>query len=238
MLVASASAIALPQAPADIPTDGVLCNIDSTTNQEICSIFRAPVTGIEKRAIIGKVYWSNNGYVKFIIPWIVNNQFAQAFHNSGYNLAKSMVEDMRFWIQSNSDLGTETIAAFSEWSGQLDLKSRYLSDLVGTTANYATIAVLANTGNGNNAFEIANAMARWYSQSGYGSDVISTGDTSAEFWGNSVNSKLKRFVGNMEERSQHLESRDDMFCTSYVHSMWRAGDTQHTPRGLWYDTNC
>jgi len=177
-----------------------------------------------------------------ILPWIVSNTLADLFGNSGYNLVKDFTTEIHQWCLDNSgwEVGVDVLNAV--FTGQFDYKSRYLSDLVGTTANYATIAVLAKTTGGSQAaYAVANAMARWYAQDGGPSDIIAMGSATAEFIGNA------QVAGRGEPQEEDeddvnvptnvLERRAE-WCAPAIWGTYRAGNVMHTVRPLYYSTSC
>jgi hypothetical protein len=117
---------------------------------------------------LAKIFWDRAGHIKLIMPFVITSPIAQAFENSGYSLTKDLFNEARLWIlnaQYTANNLASPAAAFCDWSGQFDYKSRYLGDLLGTTANYATVAIKVDSSLiPSNAPILANSLALWLIQ--------------------------------------------------------------------------
>jgi hypothetical protein len=102
------------------------------------------------------------------MPFLLSQNIADAFEGSGYSLTKGFYNEARLWIlhaDYTSSATASLAASFCTWGGQFDYKSRYLGDLLGTLANYATVAITVDASVvASSAPILANSLALWLIQ--------------------------------------------------------------------------
>ncbi|KAL2068352.1 hypothetical protein VTL71DRAFT_16450 [Oculimacula yallundae] len=131
------------------------------------SIVTAPEVLTERRDVPAtnrraQIYRDQNGWVKLIMPIVINKAVTDAFLGSGYNMCKEVFNQARIWMLKQGTT-PRAIAIASEWSGQLNEHTRYLSESVLVGYGYFSILVKSDP---QYAVTMANYLKTWVSQNG------------------------------------------------------------------------
>lgn len=185
------------------------------------------------RSTVGNVYYDNQNRIRLIFTWGLNAQFAQSFKNSGYDLGKAVMSELKnYLIKTYGDDDTRYQARYAHWVGSIDEKSRYLvTD--NKVLQYATVAVSLTltrnpSENINTIRTVAGGIANWVAQGPWGVAIVPVSNAFG--------------VGNAKRSlilPRKIEPRDDStyYCAAPYGGMYLTGNG-HTPRPLEFDFSC